>query len=681
MQINSMSVRSYLFGEQQFVIPIYHRQYVWTEAQWGIFWDDVSALCEDVFADPYFIGNIVVKPLATQVRQIKKLSIIDGQQRLITISILLAALRDLYIADESQAEAKKEIKRLNNLISNSASYEIDEAEYPKIIFGSDDTEATKDFLVIIAGHYKAQTISKETSLIAKAYLFFLEKIKKSDFDLTTISDNITEKLCVANIELDPIADNPDFVFESLNATGLKLSSIDLIRNSFFMDIPLKQQADLYNKYWLPIEEELGYDKDFTDFIRVYIAKDGAGLEEKKFYQYLRKEITKAAQEKLKEVHYFFKIYQILKKPALAKNEAIEKQLERINALSRVVANPFLINCFNDYQQGVLTETALLQVLKIIENYSIRITFCNSQKGDIKFFALIYKEVQNRITNSTTPLSFVQALKNVLGAKNYPNDSYFKKCFTFARMNISRGLEPKLALFMLKEIEQKYAHKERLNLDESELVFILPKKTIDNLPQWQIELGDDWQELHTLYSQTFINCTLAPKKATFDEHNNSFSLVKAILSHSNLHLNKEICTHRAWTEEVLLNRANMLADQAIALWPYFGENGEVGFEVKQTFDKLIFLKKEFDIKSWRDVFRYTIERLFEVFPASVDTVLAKFPQAVSKNKAKFKEAIPVGLDCFIERENRQGARIEQQCRNLIEDLALGDNWKITYKDKI
>lgn len=354
---------------------------------------------------------------------------------------------------------------------------------------------------------------------------------------------------------------------------------------------------------------------------------------------------------------------------------------RINSLVRLNANALLINCFNDYQQKIITDAQLLQILQIVENFAVRTIFCNTQKCDTKFFALIYKEIKKNIINSSFSLNFVQSLKNKLASKNYPNDNYFRKYFAYARMNISHGLESNLALFMLKEIEYKYAHKEQVNLNESELAFILPKRDINNLPKWQKELGDNWQELHSIYAQTFINCTLVSKESNFEEKNTGFNEVKSILEHSKLNLNKAVCTNKTWTESVMLERAESLANQAIALWAYFGENEATTFEREQTFDKLIFLNKEFAIKSWRDVFRYTIERLLQVLPQSIDSILAKFTQSVSKDKAKFKEAVPVGLDYFIEKENKQGSRIEQQCRNLIEDLDLADNWKIIYKDKI
>ncbi len=253
----------FLQGTKQFIIPIYQRTYSWTLAQCQQLWDDIRRVAADEQASGHFVGSIVyIDKGLYQISSVPQLLVIDGQQRLTTLSLLLAALGK--VIEERGAKLDVTRKKINNYYLLNSD-EDDELRYKLLL-----TQSDKGTLIstVEDGQYPSVAANR----IVENYTFFLNQLRKTDIDLAQLYQGIG-KLIIVDIALDRERDNPQLIFESLNSTGLKLTQADLIRNYVLMGQESKEQSDLYHRYWFPMEQSFGhveYAAQFDRFMRDYL---------------------------------------------------------------------------------------------------------------------------------------------------------------------------------------------------------------------------------------------------------------------------------------------------------------------------------------------------------------------------------------------------------------------------
>ncbi len=267
MKASETKLQTILEGTQQYVVPLFQRPYSWEKKQWEVLWEDLTELTEQETIRPHFMGSIVTIQDDSVPEGVSQYLLIDGQQRLTTILILLAVVRDRakQNPDAEVCELGEEINEtilINRFKKGLERYKLQPTQSDR-----------PDFHKII----DAGSPSSEKSLINECYRFFDKELKKQAIDLNYIKKAIIGGLSLVSITLDD-DENPYLVFESLNAKGKPLTQADLIRNYFFMRIQVGKQEEIYAQYWEPMQNALS--DNLTECIRHYLMKDGLEVQRK-----------------------------------------------------------------------------------------------------------------------------------------------------------------------------------------------------------------------------------------------------------------------------------------------------------------------------------------------------------------------------------------------------------------
>ncbi|MDI6800548.1 MAG: DUF262 domain-containing protein [Thermodesulfovibrionales bacterium] len=468
MKASETRLQPIIEGTKQYVIPLFQRSYSWTKKEWEILWDDIISLCEIGDNRSHFIGSIVTMPTISVPEGVAKYLLIDGQQRLTTIFILLALLRDK-AKQSGQSELSEEIH--NTLLVNQ--YKKD-SDYYKFQPTQIDRNSFRGII--------ASEISMSDGQILSAYKFFEKKFRQTDIDIQILKKTITNNLSIVSIVLDP-DDNPHLVFESLNAKGRPLTEADLIRNYFFMRIHIDEQENIYSKYWKPMQEALS---DYlTEFIRHYLMRDGKIVKQTDVYFSLKDIVNQGnALDYLKDLLKFSGYYERLLYPEKEDNIEIRKLLSRLNRFEVNTAYPFLLNCYDDYNQSKISAVEFSNILKTIENFLIRRFICNvPTHGLNKIFPALYRNIKNKGVST-----LFEGLQKELQTRGYPKDIEFKSRLIDAKLYGAgdRAIKTKL---ILESIEESYGHKEQVSFDTLSIEHIMPQTLTE---YWQNHLGEDWE---------------------------------------------------------------------------------------------------------------------------------------------------------------------------------------------
>jgi uncharacterized protein with ParB-like and HNH nuclease domain len=214
------------------------------------------------------------------------------------------------------------------------------------------------------------------SQIVQAYQFFNRKVRQDVVKVEDLVTAITSRLLVVSIVLDH-DDNAHSVFESLNAKGRPLTQSDLIRNYFFMRIPVDQHEAINAQYWEPMQIKLG--ENLTEYIRHYLMRTGSIVKQSDVYATLKERVGQAdALEELKRINRFADYYYLLLEPNQEPSLPIRRALLRLRRFDLTITYPFMLNCYDDYAHGRLSTEDFLEVLKSVENYIVRRWVCNYQ---------------------------------------------------------------------------------------------------------------------------------------------------------------------------------------------------------------------------------------------------------------------------------------------------------------
>ncbi|GAA9055581.1 hypothetical protein Taitung234_12970 [Helicobacter pylori] len=364
----------------QFVIPIYQRLYSWKKEQCEQLWDDIIKIGGNDKMGGHFIGSILYV-LDGITHSNNALLIIDGQQRLTTITLLLIALKN-HLNDEVK---RKEIE--NHYLINSD--EKGDKKFRLIL-----SESDKDTLLSLIDKDRRKP-SEPSSKIVENFKLFEEWVSNTD-ELETIFKGL-EKLMIVEIALEKGKDDPQLIFESMNSKGMELTQTDLIRNYIVMETEIEKREGFYNKYWRDMEEKFKQDEKLFDrFVRhyltiktreipninkVYVAlkdyrqKEGIGIED------LLKDLQKYCG-------YFCQI--VFKKEA---DKDLNKALGFLVDLERDVIYPLLLELYSDYSDGVLSEDDFISIIYLIESYICRRTVCGlGTSGLNKIFVSFTKKI-------------------------------------------------------------------------------------------------------------------------------------------------------------------------------------------------------------------------------------------------------------------------------------------------
>ncbi|GAA7960768.1 DUF262 and DUF1524 domain-containing protein [Helicobacter pylori] len=592
--------------EKQLVIPIYQRVYSWEKEQCKQLWDDIVKTGGSDQIEGHFIGSILYV-MDGITHSGNTLLIIDGQQRLTTITLLLTALRN-HLIDEVK---RKEIEDHYLINSNRDG----DKKFRLILSDSD-----KDTLLYLIDKDKRKP-SEPSLKIVENFKLFEEWIRKNTNQLETIFKGL-EKLTIVWISLEK-KDDPQLVFESMNSKGIELTQTDLIRNYIVMETEIEKQESFYNKYWRAMEEEFKQNKKWFDrFVRHYLTIKTKIPNINKVYvalkDYRQKEgigIEDLLKDLQKYCGYFCQI--VFKKEA---DKDLNKALGFLVDLERDVIYPLLLELYSDYSDGVLSKADFIPIIALIESYICRRTVCGLGTNSLnKVFPSFTKHIQKDQYFESLKAHFGYLTNN----QRFPNNDEFKDCF----ITIDFYNFKKIDTFF--ERLENFNRKERVYTHEYTTEHIMPQTLTE---EWERDLGENFQEIHNKYLHAIGNLTLTGYNSKYS--NKSFQEKRDMeggFKDSPLRLNQGLRDLESFGEEEIKKRANDLADLALKIWTYPKLDPETLEKYKPKKDKKE--KKVYDLSSYK--FSPHSRELFDILSKGIKALDEKIVEKFNKMCISYK----------------------------------------------
>lgn len=543
-----------LFSETnvQFIIPVYQRNYNWEEKHCQILFEDIKRISEDSTIVSHFVGSIVyIHNGIYEIEEIRQLDIIDGQQRITTLTLLFLAI--YYKLKELKNEKKANKIYIQYIINQF----IEEGSNLKLILPEENLKILEK--ISLSNNIQEFLECKHNNLV-KNFLYFQDIIKNyTEEDIQKIIVGI-DKLVYINISLEKGKDDPQKIFESLNSTGLDLSQGDLIRNYILMGLSREEQNRIYKKIWVPIEnnckvlEKNNVINYISDFLRDYltlknnkiIAKNQVFEAFKMFYKEL---------DGLDEIIEYSKAYAVLRNPNLEKEPILKKHLRYLKALDQTVINPFLIGIIKDYNNYVITKEDLIEILEVLQSYLWRRYITGEPSNFLnKLFQNLYSKIikEERI---------LESLKNILISQDFPTNDELKN-----NLKVKAVYKDKEKLRYVFERIENFCHNELIDFSNEKITIehILPQNPNKS---WKDKYSEEELSEMLKYKDTISNLTLTGSNSNLS--NKSFIEKRDDLQHgyknSKLFLNKYLGELEEWNTLKMEERFEILFNYIIKIW--------------------------------------------------------------------------------------------------------------------
>ena len=655
MKGSELRLIEYMEGsKKRFIIPVYQRNYDWKIENCKQLYDDLIQVIKNN-SKTHFFGSIVsvYEPSGRNTEFL----IIDGQQRLTTMSLLFLALYNLleekiiisedeslkdqiyedFLVDKYQPQEKRmKLKPIKN----------DQKAFSKLFNSKDD-------------------YIKDSNLTIN-YSYFYERIQKQEITIDELFDAIC-RLEIINITLNN-EDNPQLIFESLNSTGLDLSEGDKIRNYILMGLPKQKQDEYYEKYWNCIEKCTKYD--VSSFIRDYLSvKQLVIPSQKKVYINFKKYVEDSSLkiiEILEDLLSYAKRYNILLCEKTSSKE-LNSCINRLNCLETTVTRPFFLEVLRLYDENQINLNEVAEAFSITESYLFRRTICDLPTNALnKIFLLLNREIMRY---DGTDSNYIEKLKFALLSKKdrarFPNDDDFSLMFTekpIYQMNSKNKIYilERLENFGTLEDKDIYRH-----YDEGEysIEHIMPQHLT---PAWIKELGDSYEEIHDTWLHRIANLTLT---AYNSKYSNSTFVEKKTMKNgfedSGIRLNTYVSKKDKWTLAELRDRNDYLLKRALNIWAFPSTNykpqekqldsytldDEASFLSGRQIAKFVYKGIEQPVVSWVEMYTKVLRALY----LEDKTIITKIALSTdddlsihfSTNKRIFKKCDEIGDNVYVQ----------------------------------
>lgn len=655
MKGSELRLIEYMEGsKKRFIIPVYQRNYDWKIENCKQLYDDLIQVIKNN-SKTHFFGSIVsvYEPSGRNTEFL----IIDGQQRLTTMSLLFLALYNLleekiiisedeslkdqiyedFLVDKYQPQEKRmKLKPIKN----------DQKAFSKLFNSKDD-------------------YIKDSNLTIN-YSYFYERIQKQEITIDELFDAIC-RLEIINITLNN-EDNPQLIFESLNSTGLDLSEGDKIRNYILMGLPKQKQDEYYEKYWNCIEKCTKYD--VSSFIRDYLSvKQLVIPSQKKVYINFKKYVEDSSLkiiEILEDLLSYAKRYNILLCEKTSSKE-LNSCINRLNRLETTVTRPFFLEVLRLYDENQINLNEVAEAFSITESYLFRRTICDLPTNALnKIFLLLNREIMRY---DGTDSNYIEKLKFALLSKKdrarFPNDDDFSLMFTekpIYQMNSKNKIYilERLENFGTLEDKDIYRH-----YDEGEysIEHIMPQHLT---PAWIKELGDSYEEIHDTWLHRIANLTLT---AYNSKYSNSTFVEKKTMKNgfedSGIRLNTYVSKKDKWTLAELRDRNDYLLKRALDIWAFPSTNykpqekqldsytldDEASFLSGRQIAKFVYKGIEQPVVSWVEMYTKVLRALY----LEDKTIITKIALSTdddlsihfSTNKRIFKKCDEIGDNVYVQ----------------------------------
>lgn len=562
MKATEANLLKFLRKSPQFVIPIYQRNYSWTAAQCRQLWADLMRAGRDEKVNAHFIGSIVyVERGLSSVTSQEALLVIDGQQRLTTSTLLIAALAKHFefqgVGELLEAFSAKKLRNYYLLNPDE-----DGERHFKLILSETDKDT---LLAILQG---APMPAEASSRITENYALFQELIAANQSELEAICQGLA-KLVIVDVSLDRAQDNPQLIFESMNSTGLELSQADLIRNYILMGLEPKLQTELYKTYWRPMERAFGqaaYVVHFDAFMRHYLtAKTGEIPNVREVYVAFKafaRSLSGDTKDLVADIHAYASYYCSMALGAES-NAALKQAFHDLRELKVDVAYPFLLDVYHDHKQGRLSSEEVLQIVRLVESYVFRRTICGIPPNSLgRIFAGLSK-----MLSKDRYLESVQATFLLLPSyRRFPGTAEFEQKIKTKDLYNFRSRS-----YWLRRLEN-HGRRERVVVEDYTIEHILPQN-FSLSKEWQGDLGADWQRVQQEWLHTLGNLTLTGYNSEYSDHPFDYKRDQVTdkegnpigFAHSPLKLNLGLGKVPVWDEAAIKARADRLAAEAAKVW--------------------------------------------------------------------------------------------------------------------
>jgi len=654
MDANKTKVEDFLSSNKtQFVIPVYQRNYDWSTGQCKQLLDDILEVGVNKKMNAHFIGSIVyVHDDVFTTSRNKELTIIDGQQRLTTLTLIYLVLHRL----------AKDINNQDLVDEISETYLINKFSPDEEKLKLRPTENNDKALKYLLRSDANEEYSEFSNLVDN-FDYFKGRITKENYEVVL---NGLSKLMFVEVSLDREKDDPQRIFESLNSTGLELSQADLIRNYILMGLNRRDQNKIFQNYWEVIEK-LAKDETLnvgrvSEFIRDYLTLENKNIPNKgKVYLEYKKKFPTTNLEELESVLSAIKSlvrhYNKLINPKNEVDKEIRLQLANISRLEVNVAYPFLMKVYEDYSKSIIDKNIFLQVLELIQSFTWRRFILGLPTNALnKIFMNLYDKVKQENYLYSIQLSLLQRS----GVQRFPRNAEFLEAL---KSKDVYNINSKNRVYLLEKLEN-YDNREPVLIDDN------PGITVEHIfPQnpdakWKIDLGDDeYNFIKENYLNTIGNLTLSGNNGKLS--NKSFiekrDLKDVGYKDSRLWLNKYLSTVERWDKTEIEKRSALIAERCLKIWsmPNIAISEETNANEVNIFEaddpkykKLeyaIFFDQKIAVNQIAKLYIEVFKQLFELQPETFFTTDLGSRISLTKNPKEFnlKQPEPINDTYFVE----------------------------------
>lgn len=661
MKANEKGLLRFLEGaDKQFIIPIYQRNYDWKKEHCEQLFNDLLDICKNNFRN-HFLGSIV--SIYYDDGDGQEYLVIDGQQRLTTISLLLLAIYNLLdskkISTEFKKEQLKEEYLVNKYSHDDKKLRLKHIKDDNIAFECLFTNKEEEFI--------------QDSNITKNYRYFKNRL------LTLKEVNVDDlykaikKLIVVEIELKRGEDDPQLIFESLNSTGLSLTEADLVRNYVLMKEDTQQQNTYYTKYWRNIEINTNYK--VNEFIRDYLTFRERSIPNKDnvykaFKRYTDKNYNgikeKSVELLLSDMMKFSEYYKQFTK-CCSNDNKINIMISNINNLDMTVCYPFLLELFDDLNNEIINRDEIIEILYYIESFAFRRSICDVPTNALnKVFMTLGRDIKKYKDYKNNYVSiFKYILINKKLSQRFPKDD------EFAEKLVTRdiyNLKNKNKYHLLQSLEN-YNNKEAVDIinlisDNTLTIEHIMPQTLT--VHWKSSLGENHKVIYDKYINTLGNITLTGYNSSYS--NKPFLEKKEMdkgFNESRLFLNSYLRNVQKWDEDAIQERARVLKDRSLGIWKFpkleyipqeemvnlysLADDNDFTGERIQSY---LFKGEEYGVKSWKDFYESIATLLYDSDSLTFENFIKSHTEksnrtCFSNEKQKLKRPIEISNTVYLE----------------------------------
>ncbi len=558
--------------DQQFVVPIFQRNYSWSDKECSQLLDDICRVAQDDAEQHHFVGSVIyILEDIFHSSSIQRLLVIDGQQRLTTISLLLLALANA--EENGQVDNRFRDRVYDRYLLNTEQPEGDDSRY-KLWLARGDRTAFCNLIDCTA------EIEQSSHRIIENYNWFRRQVAATTIDVQTLYHGIS-KLLIVDVSLKRGQDDPQRIFESMNTTGLDLFEGDKVRNFVLMKLRPDEQERLYNRSWFPMERRFdpaSTQNEIDFFIRDYLTtRTGVIPNIRAVYPAFKEHLQfslRPIDEVVDELELYSRYYEQCLFPNKCEDKVIRTFLDNFNYLRVNVVRPVILELFDDhFGSRILDLHSLREILRLFESYVVRRAIVGIPTNTLnKTFATFLRQVDKddylnsvkRIFLSLDRSRRFPAGFDLADIHALQSDDEFGVAFRceplYWRLSSWR------LKFVLHRIEN-YRRKEPVDTNVFSIEHILPQN--ENLrPEWKEMLGESWSETWDTWVHNIGNLTLTGYNSEMSDR--PFDKKRDIeggFASSPLWLNRGLGQLERWTKEQMVARRDRLYCRALQIWPY------------------------------------------------------------------------------------------------------------------